>query len=77
MDGLTHITNLSGVIIWSELCKDLNEKLSVDKQKMLADRRKKNLTPVHLLNFYLDPMYFDEKVLDVDEQNSALELALL
>ena len=37
---------------------------------MLAD-----LTPAHLLSFHLDPKYFDEKVLDVDEQNSALELA--
>ena len=63
------------VIIWSELCKDLNEKLSVDKQKMLADRRKMNLTPAHFLSFYLDPKYCDEKVLNVDEQNSALELA--
>ena len=62
-------------IIWSELCKDLNEKLSEDKQKMLADRRKMNSTPAHLPSFYLDPKYFDEKFLDVDEQNSALELA--
>ena len=31
-----------------------------------------NLSAAQFLSFYLDPKHFDEKVLDVDEQNLAL-----
>ena len=69
-------TNLSdAVAIWTELCEALDEQLSSDKQQMLANRRKMNLTPAHYLSYYLDPKYFDKQVLDLTEQNSALEFA--
>ena len=42
---------------------------------MLACRRKINLTPAHYLSYYLDPRYFDKQILDLTEQNAALEFA--
>ena len=65
----------NAIFIWSEFCSKQNEVLSVEKQQIVANRRKMNITPAHFLAFYLDPRYFEKKILDYNEQSVALNYA--
>ena len=68
-------SNLSDAVkFWIDLIAKLNEVLPTEKQCLVAERKKQNLTDRHFLCFLLDPRYIDIKLSAVYEE-SALEFA--